>query len=93
MKVAHDRFRFGLLGWKVTCELPDVVNLEAATAGSRPEQMLDIVACGPDPAVHVQRIQQYLDAGFDELAIRSLGDEQDRFLPLWNEELAPRLTA
>jgi len=50
------------------------------------------VACGPDPVRHVESIKQYVDAGFDEMYVAQMGPDQEGFLRLWDQELAPRLT-
>nr|BFE77953.1 hypothetical protein GCM10020093_005540 [Planobispora longispora] len=47
--------------------------------------------CGPDPEVHVQAIKQYLDAGFDEVYISQIGEEQDAFFDFYAEQVLPRL--
>ncbi|GAA3412940.1 hypothetical protein GCM10018952_27650 [Streptosporangium vulgare] len=47
--------------------------------------------CGPDPEVHVKAIKEYVDAGFDEVYISQIGQEQDAFFRLLRQEVLPRL--
>jgi G6PDH family F420-dependent oxidoreductase len=91
-RVAHDLFRFGMLGWKVQSELPNPVNFEAATALVREGDVAEIVPCGVDVGRHVDAIGQWTQAGFDRIAVVALGDT-DRFFAFWKEELHPALEA
>jgi G6PDH family F420-dependent oxidoreductase len=51
------------------------------------------VPCGPDLELHARAIQQYADAGFDELYIGQIGDEQDAFFDAYAREILPRFGA
>ncbi|MGN9838893.1 TIGR03557 family F420-dependent LLM class oxidoreductase [Nonomuraea sp. H19] len=46
---------------------------------------------GPDPEVHAQAIRQYLDAGFDEIYVNQIGEEQDAFFDFYEREVLPRV--
>ncbi|WP_431929242.1 LLM class F420-dependent oxidoreductase [Nonomuraea jabiensis] len=63
-------------------QLAEMVSEEEATAST---------PCGPDPEVHVQAIQKYVDAGFDEVYISQIGTEQDAFFEFYAREVLPRL--
>jgi alkanesulfonate monooxygenase SsuD/methylene tetrahydromethanopterin reductase-like flavin-dependent oxidoreductase (luciferase family) len=89
-RLARKLFRFSTGGWKVQSELPNPVNFEAATASVREEDVAKEISCGVDPDRHFEAIQQWLDAGFDRIAVVALGD-LDRFFELWEQELRPRL--
>ena len=91
LEVAHERFRFGALGWKVMPDLPNPANFEAATRFVRPEDVAKSIPCGPDPERHVAAVKKYLDAGFDHLVLIGIGPDQDGFLDFWERQLAPRL--
>jgi G6PDH family F420-dependent oxidoreductase len=91
LRMAHELWRFAVPGWKVQAELPSPPNFEAATATVRPEDVAELVPCGPDPERHVAAIQKYVDAGFDHIAVLQVGPDQEGFLRFWREELRPRL--
>jgi len=91
VRIAHDRFRFGLLGWKVMADLPNPASFEAASAWIRPEDVAKVIACGPDPQHHLAAVRRYRDAGFDHLVLIGVGPDQQGFLRFWEEELAPKL--
>jgi G6PDH family F420-dependent oxidoreductase len=54
-RLAHERFRFSAPGWKVTSELPNPINFEAATAHVTEDDMAELVSCGPDPELTWRR--------------------------------------
>jgi G6PDH family F420-dependent oxidoreductase len=90
-RVAHERFRFGVLGWKLLSELPSFPNFEAATQFIRPEDIARSIACGPDPAVHLAAIRKYREAGFDHLVLVGVGEDQSGFIDFCRRELHPAL--
>ena len=45
---------------------------------------------GPDLDKHVESLQQYADAGVDELFVQQIGPEQDAFFTTWASEILPR---
>jgi G6PDH family F420-dependent oxidoreductase len=89
---ARELFRFGVPGWPVMSELPSPSNFEAATSIVTEDDVADMVSCGPDAAVHEAAIGEFVDAGFDHVAIIQCGDDQEGFLRFWQEELQPRLS-
>ena len=47
---------------------------------------------GPDLDQHAQSVQQYVDAGFDEVYVQQIGADQDAFFEAWSKEVLPRFT-
>jgi len=90
-RLAHERFRFGALGWKVMAELPNVANFEAATEHVTPDVVAGNVPCGPDPEAHAEAIRAFADAGFEHVAVLPVGDDLEGFLRFWTDELRPLL--
>jgi len=45
---------------------------------------------GPDLDKHVESLQQYADAGVDELFVQQIGPEQDAFFTTWADKVLPR---
>jgi G6PDH family F420-dependent oxidoreductase len=45
---------------------------------------------GPDIEEHVASLQQYSDAGVDELFVQQVGPKQDAFFTTWASEVLPR---
>jgi len=92
-EAAHRRFRFGALGWKVLAELPDPAAFDQATQAVRVEDMEESFACGPDVERHVEVVSQFVDAGFDHVALLDASEDADAFMAFFADELGPRLRA
>ncbi len=90
-ELARDRFRFGLPGWKVMSELPNIVNFEAATKDVTADQVAEQVPCGDDAGAVLRAVEAYVEAGFTNIALVQVGDDMDRFFDAWQRELAPEL--
>ena len=90
-KTAHQYFRFAVPAWKVQSELPNPVNFAAASVTVREEDVAQMMPCGPSVDRHLEGIQQFLDAGFERIAVLQAGRDQDGFFGFWNAELKPRL--
>lgn len=90
---AHEKFRFGLMGWKVLAELPNPVNFEAATSFVTEEDVAGTFGCGPDVEQHLVVAQQFVDAGFDHLALINAGPDPDGFFDFFATELAEPVRA
>jgi G6PDH family F420-dependent oxidoreductase len=92
IKRAHDQFRWFGLGWKVNADLPNPDSFESATQFVTPDQVAEALSCGPDVDTHVEAIKEFIDAGFDEVAIVQIGGEQQDAFMAWAEnELLPAL--
>src|SRR5256885_10449252 len=57
----------------------------------REEDVAANVPCGPDPAVHAEHLQRFVDAGFDHVYVHQIGSDQDRFFRFYADEVRPRL--
>ncbi|CAN5279976.1 MAG: TIGR03557 family F420-dependent LLM class oxidoreductase [Nocardioides sp.] len=78
---AHEQFRWFGGGWDVNANLPTPAGFEAATQFVRPEDVAASIPCGPDLDAIAAAVQEYVDAGFTDVALIQIGDEgQDRFL-------------
>ena len=55
------------------------------------DQVAESISCGPDPEVHLAKIQAYIDAGFDHVYLHQIGPDQAGFFRFAESELLPRL--
>jgi G6PDH family F420-dependent oxidoreductase len=51
------------------------------------------VVCGPDPAQHCARLQEFADAGFTHLYLHQVGPDQEGFFRFYQEEVLPAFAA
>jgi G6PDH family F420-dependent oxidoreductase len=72
-------------------ELPLPSSFEALAELVTEDAIAEKVACGPDPEVHLAKIQPYLDAGMDHVYLHQVGPDQEGFLRFAERELLPRL--
>jgi G6PDH family F420-dependent oxidoreductase len=55
------------------------------------EKVSETFACGPNVQRHVEAIRPYIEAGFDELYINQIGEDQQGFFDFFRQEVEPRL--
>ena len=78
---AHDQFRWFSGGWAVNADIPTTAGFAAATQYVRPEDVAESIPCGPDLDGIVEAVRAYWEAGFTDIALVQIGDEnQDLFL-------------
>ncbi|RMI29899.1 TIGR03557 family F420-dependent LLM class oxidoreductase [Nocardia stercoris] len=91
---AHEQFRWSAGGWDVNSNLPTPASFAAATQFVRPDDVAEQISCGPDLDAVVSAVRPYQDAGFTDIALIEIGDEQqDRFLAEAAEPLLAKLRA
>jgi G6PDH family F420-dependent oxidoreductase len=89
---AHRLFRWFGGGWKVNADLPTPVAFDSASQFVRPEDVASSIACGPDLDELAESVRPFLDAGFTDVAVVQVGDEnQQRFLAEVAQPLLERL--
>jgi G6PDH family F420-dependent oxidoreductase len=89
---AHQQFRWFGGGWKVNAELPGPAAFAGATQFVRPEDVAESIPCGPDVDAIVKAVGQFSEAGFTDVALVQIGDEnQQEFLDFAEKELLPAL--
>jgi coenzyme F420-dependent glucose-6-phosphate dehydrogenase len=74
-------------------DITDPVEMEKAADALPIEQIASRWIVGSDPDEVVEGIRQYVDAGMNHLVFHSPGQDQRRFLELFERDLAPRLRA
>ncbi|MDQ1397415.1 MAG: hypothetical protein QOG64_2674 [Acidimicrobiaceae bacterium] len=72
-------------------ELPMPAHFEQASQLVTQDMVTESIACGPDPEVHLEQLRTYIDAGYDEIYISQVGDEQQGFLDFYSREVLPRV--
>ncbi len=91
---AHDQFRWFAGGWAVNSDLPTPAGFEGASQFVRPEDVAESIACGPDLDALAESVRPFVDAGFTDIAIVQVGDEQqERFVVEIAEPLLEKLRA
>jgi G6PDH family F420-dependent oxidoreductase len=90
-RLAHELWPTTGLSGQLSQELALPEYFEAATEPVGEDDVTSKIPCGPDPERHLEAIQQFVDAGYDEVYISQTGPDQEGFFDFWRRELAPRL--
>jgi G6PDH family F420-dependent oxidoreductase len=70
--------------------LPTPAHFEQAAELVTEEMIAASLPCGPDIERHIAAVQEYADAGFDELYVNQIGPDQDAFFAAFAEHVLPR---
>ncbi|CAN5593973.1 LLM class F420-dependent oxidoreductase [soil metagenome] len=79
------------LGGELSQELPTPAHFRQATQLVREDDIDKAIVCGPDPQRVVQKVQEYVDAGFDNIYLHQVGPDQDGFFRFFRDELQSQL--
>jgi G6PDH family F420-dependent oxidoreductase len=90
-KTAFELWPNTLVPGQLSQELALPSHFEQASQLVTEDKLAETIACGPDPERHLASIRQYLDAGYDEVYISQIGNDQAGFFDFYRKELAPRL--
>src|SRR5690606_25914977 len=69
------------------------IEMEKAADALPIEQIAKRWIVGTDPDEVVAQVAEYVDWGFDHLVFHAPGHDQERFMTLFDRDLAPRLRA
>jgi G6PDH family F420-dependent oxidoreductase len=89
-RTAHRLWPNEALPGELAQVLPTPRHFEQACQLVTEEMVAESVPCGPDLDRHVAALQEYADAGVDELFVQQIGPEQDAFFETWAREVLPR---
>ena len=91
-KTAFELWPNTLVPGQLSQELALPSHFEQASELVTEDKLAETIPCGPDPERHLESIRQYVDAGFDEVYVSQIGDDQAGFFDFYRRELAPRLS-
>jgi G6PDH family F420-dependent oxidoreductase len=89
-KTAHRLWANDGLPGELAQVLPTPQHFEQASQLVTEEMIAEATPCGPDFERHVQAIEEYADAGFDEVYVQQIGPEQDLSFEAYREHVIPR---
>ena len=91
-KTAFELWPNTLVPGQLSQELALPGHFEQASQLVTEDKVAEVIPCGPDPERHEAAFRQYLDAGFDEVYVSQIGNDQAGFFDFYRRELAPRLS-
>jgi coenzyme F420-dependent glucose-6-phosphate dehydrogenase len=66
-------------------------HFEQATADVTEHQVAEDVLCGPDAGRHLEKIREFVDAGFDHVYIHQVGPDQEGFFQFYERQILPAM--
>jgi G6PDH family F420-dependent oxidoreductase len=90
VRTAHRLWPNEALPGELAQVLPAPAHFEQASELVTEEMIAESVPCGPDIDRHVQALQEFADAGADELFVQQIGPDQETFFEQWAGAVLPR---
>ena len=88
-KTAREIWPNGAIPGELSQELPVPAHFEQAAQMISEDDMADAVVCGPDPQAHVDKVEEFAEAGFDHVYVHQIGPDQAGFIDFYEEEILP----
>jgi G6PDH family F420-dependent oxidoreductase len=89
-KTAHEWWPNAALQGPLNTELALPEQFEGACKMVTEEMIAKEVVCGPDPQKHLEKIQEYVDAGYDHVYVHQVGPDQAGFMRFYEREILPK---
>jgi coenzyme F420-dependent glucose-6-phosphate dehydrogenase len=89
-KIAHEWWPNGGLKGALSVEVALPEHYEEAVKILTPDDVAKHVVCGPDAQKHVERIDEYVEAGYDHVYVHQVGPDQESFFRFYEKEILPR---
>jgi coenzyme F420-dependent glucose-6-phosphate dehydrogenase len=72
-------------------ELPLPRHFEQAAENVSESDLVDRIACGPDPERHLEFINKYVDVGYTHVWVHQVGPDQEGFFEFYEDQILPKL--
>jgi G6PDH family F420-dependent oxidoreductase len=92
IKTAYELWPNGAISGELGQELPMPGHFRQATELVSPEDLDEVVACGPDVDRHMEMLKRFEDAGYTHLYVHQIGPDQEGFLDFNNREILPNFS-
>ena len=90
-ETAHRVWPNAALKGELSQELRLPLHFEQAAQNVTPDDVAELVVCGPDPEPYAEQVQQYVEAGLDHIYFHQVGRDQEGFFRFFETELRNRL--
>jgi coenzyme F420-dependent glucose-6-phosphate dehydrogenase len=92
-RIAFETWPTTALEGELGQELATPEHYEQAAASVTEEQVAEGILCSSDAGEHLGSIAEFADAGFSHLTVQQCGDDQERLIALYAEEILPEVRA
>ncbi|MFI2711558.1 TIGR03557 family F420-dependent LLM class oxidoreductase [Micromonospora sp. NPDC018662] len=90
-RIAYERWPNAGVPGELSQVLPSPRHFEQAAELVRPEQVREAFVCGRDADAHLEMIDRYAKAGFDEVYVANTGPHWQGLFDLYQADVLPRL--
>jgi G6PDH family F420-dependent oxidoreductase len=87
VRTAHEWWPNAALRGELSQELPLPRHFQQASASLTPEEVAEVIVCGPDADRHREAIDEFEKAGFDHVYVHQVGPDQDGFFRFYEREI------
>ncbi|MCR8670876.1 TIGR03885 family FMN-dependent LLM class oxidoreductase [Agrococcus sp. HG114] len=91
LAIAREQWASGTVGAPESWEIAMPEEFEARTADASDEAIRRAVTVSSDLGAHEARVAEVLEAGFDDVYLHHVGQEQTAFIDAFGERVLPRL--
>jgi G6PDH family F420-dependent oxidoreductase len=90
VRIAHRTWRHELISGQHSQDLPTTDHFEQLAAGVTEATVRENWVCGPDPERHLAAIEEFVDAGYDEVYVMQMGPDQAGMIDFYRRAVLPR---
>jgi G6PDH family F420-dependent oxidoreductase len=90
VRTAHKIWPNSAIPGELGQELPTPAHFEQAAEMVKPEDVAKQVTHGPDAKPYLEKIDEYVAAGFDHVYLHQVGPDQEGFIRFCESEILPR---
>jgi G6PDH family F420-dependent oxidoreductase len=92
-RIAFETWPTSALEGEIGQELATPEHYEQAAATLTEEHVAEGILCSNEARQHIDAIGEYADAGFDHVVVQQCGDDQDRLIALYAQEVLDEVRA
>lgn len=89
--IAHRLWANGGVPGELSQVLPSPRHFEQVSELVTPEMIADSMPCGPDVEAHVSALQEFVDAGFDDVYVANIGPHYAEMMTRYQRDVIPAL--
>ncbi|GAA1352843.1 TIGR03557 family F420-dependent LLM class oxidoreductase [Saccharothrix algeriensis] len=91
VRTAHRVWPNDQLPGELSQVLPTPRHFEQAATLVTEDMVAQALPVGPDPEPYARAVQEYADAGYDEVYVQQIGSGHEEFFEFWAREVAPQV--
>ena len=90
-RTAYEWWPNAAIPGELSQELPTPAFFEQAAKMVKEEDVAEVIICGPDSQKHIDKINEFAEAGFDQVYVHQVGPNQEGFIRFYEKEVVPKI--